>query len=50
MKECKQCGSKDVVEKLQFELFNPETDENEVVDGYLCLNCGCFTEKDGLFF
>lgn len=47
---CKWCGSADLELEEKFETINPETDELELTDGYLCVDCGTFYEKNGLYF
>lgn len=47
---CKSCHSDDLREEKEFATFNPETDLYENIDGFQCLKCGCFMEKNGLFY
>lgn len=41
-KICRLCNSPNLELREKYELFNPETDESELVSGLLCLNCNCF--------
>ena len=50
IKECKRCGSNNIVKVNNSEQYNPDTDESEFVSGFICNDCGCFHSKDGTFF
>lgn len=47
---CKSCHSDDIREEKEFATFNPDTDKYEIVHGFMCLECGCFMEKNGTFY
>lgn len=48
--KCIVCKSEKVEYVENYETFNPETEEQELVDGVLCSDCGCFHEKNNKFF
>ena len=50
MIKCRICGNEEIGFVSNFELFNPETEEYQKYDGYLCKNCNCFHDEDFTFF
>ena len=49
-KQCSICKSEKIEYIENFETSNPETDEYDLEDGYLCHDCGCFQEKNNKFY
>lgn len=47
---CKLCRSSNLEFKEEYELYNLETNENELVSGLLCLDCECFHDIEGEWF
>lgn len=48
--KCKLCGSLNLEFKDNYSLFNPETDEDELVSGLSCLDCECFHNINNNWF
>lgn len=47
---CRRCDSPNLKLRDDYELYDPETDNIELVSGLLCADCECFHELNGNFF
>jgi len=48
--KCKRCDSDKLTFIKDSLQFNPETDQEDLVSGFVCDDCNCFHAEDGSFF